>query len=449
MTVREMAAALRAHKTSSVELAQAALRDAHARQPDLNAFITIMDENAVERARFLDAELSAGKDRGPLHGVPVAVKDNFWTKGTASTAGSKIFRDFVPAQDATVVQRLEEAGAVIIGKTNLHECAYGITSTNPHFGAVHNPHGLDRIPGGSSGGSGAAVAAGIVPVAIGTDTGGSIRIPASYCGTFGLKPTYGRVSRYGCQALAQSLDHMGPLSRTADDSALVLQAIAGFDARDESSSRRAVPDYTPETSLRGLRIGVPQNFYFDHVDEQVTAAVHRTADHARSLGAHLIPVRVPDIAEFNVVAMVIQLPEATAVFSHVLDRRDDLGPDVLARLDQGRLVSAVDYVNAQRARRIKIEAFRRLFETIDVLITPSTPITAPAIGQSTVNIHGFEEDARIASTRFARAINALGWPAASLPYGKDREGLPIGVQIVGRPWEERVLLTLGAALQSP
>ena len=449
MTVRQLASALRTRKASSAELVRTALDTAHQRQHDLNAFITLIGEKALQRAADLDAELAAGHDRGPLHGIPIAVKDNFWTKGIPSTSGSKIFRDFIPSNDAAVVERLEQAGAVIIGKTNLHECAYGISSTNPHFGAVHNPHRLDRIPGGSSGGSGAAVAAGIVPIGMGTDTGGSIRIPASYCGTFGIKPTYGRVSRYGCQALAQSLDHMGPLTRTPDDAAIVLQAISGFDPRDESSSRRAVPDFTPGNSIHCLRIGVPENFYFEHVDEQIVSAVHRAADQARSLGAHCIPVRVPDIAEFNVSALFIQFPEASAVFSHVLHRREDFGADVLARLDQGRLVSGMDYVNAQRLRRIKIQEFRTLFRNIDVLITPSTPITAPVIGQTTISIHGFQEDARIASTRFARAINALGWPAASFPYGKDVEGLPIGVQIIARPWEESVLLTLGAALQSP
>src|SRR5437773_8047010 len=303
MTITEAAVALRARRISATELTSMALDRITKLDPKLNAFITVMQENARAQARQADEELAQGLDRSPLHGIPVAVKDVFSTQGVRTTCGSKVFADFVPKGDAAVVEKLKAAGAVLIGKTNMHELAYGITSTNPHFGAVRNPWDLERIPGGSSGGSGSAVAADLVFMAMGSDTGGSIRIPASFCGTVGLKPTSGRVSRYGVMPLDFSLDHMGPLTRSARDAAVVLEAIAGCDPRDETSSREPVGDYVPETgcSIRELRIGLPLNFYLERLDPDVDVAVRKMAATAESLGARVIPVRVPDIEALNAV----------------------------------------------------------------------------------------------------------------------------------------------------
>ena len=449
MTLQEAAAALRARKVSSVELTSEALDRTARLDPKLKTFITVMDESARSRARQADAELSRGIDHGLLHGIPVAVKDVFSTQGVRTTCGSKLFADHVPSHNAAVVEKLESAGAVLIGKTNMHELAYGITSTNPHFGAVRNPWDLERIPGGSSGGSGAAVAADLVFMAMGSDTGGSIRIPASFCGTVGLKPTFGRVSRYGVLPLDFSLDHMGPLTRSVRDAAVTLNALAGFDSRDESSSRHAVDDYLPgeRVSIQGIRIGLPENFYFDQIDRAVEMGLRKMAETAQSMGAQIVSLRVPDIAALNTVGRVILLSEASALMERYLHQRQDFGADVLALLDQGRLLPATDYVNAQRLRRVMKEEFQKLWQKVDCLFVPTTPTSAPRIGQATIKFGDKEEDARLASTRLVRGINVLGLPALSMPCGWDSLGLPLGLQIIGAPFQEALILRIGAALE--
>jgi aspartyl-tRNA(Asn)/glutamyl-tRNA(Gln) amidotransferase subunit A len=449
VTIREAADALRARRVSAVELAAAAYARINRLNPKLNAFITVTAEQAREEARQADAEMAAGRDRGPLHGIPVAVKDLFFTRGVRTTCGSKVYEDFVPDIDAAVVERLRAAGAVMLGKLNMHEMAYGITSANPHFGPVRNPWNLEHSPGGSSGGSGAAVAAQMVYAAMGSDTGGSIRIPAAFCGTVGLKPTYGRVSRYGALPLAYSLDHMGPLARSVRDAAMVLNAIAGLDRRDPTSSRHPVVDFVPDDgcSIRGLRIGFPENFYFDHLDSCVESAVRGIFARAQSLGAVVKPMRVPDVAALNTIGRVIQLAEAAAVAEPHREDREKFGPDVLALLDQGRLVPATDYINAQRLRRKLSRAFDQLWSEVDCLMAPTTPITAPRAGDATVRLGGRDEDVRLATTRLVRGINVLGLPALSIPCGLGSGGLPIGIQIIGPAWQEALILRIGAALE--
>jgi aspartyl-tRNA(Asn)/glutamyl-tRNA(Gln) amidotransferase subunit A len=441
--------ALRARKLSATELTRETLDRSRKLNPSLNAFITILEESALARARQADEELARGIDRGLLHGVPVAVKDLFFTQGVRTTAGARIFANHVPDYDAAVVERLARAGAVLIGKTNMHELAYGITSSNPHFGVVRNPRDLERIPGGSSGGSGAAVATGLVSLAMGSDTGGSIRIPASYCGVVGLKPTYGRVSRYGAMPLAFTLDHMGPLTQSVRDAAIALNVLAGFDARDPSSSPRSTENYLPpeNVTVQGVRIGLPANFYFDRVDPEVVRATHRIVATAESLGALIFFVQVPDIGAINTTARVILSAEASALMEPYLARRGEFGSDVLNLLDQGRLILATDYVNAQRIRRTLTQQFNTIWKQVDCLITPTTPCTAPRIGQTTFTVDNEEEDIRLASTRLVRAINALGCPALSVPGGRDSRGLPMGLQIIGPPFREALILRVGAALE--
>ncbi|MEN6535231.1 MAG: amidase [Bryobacteraceae bacterium] len=449
MTIVDAARALRAKQVSSVELTSEAMTSISRLNPRLNAFITVTEEAARARARQADEDFARGIDRGPLQGIPIAVKDVFRTRGVRTTCGSKLFGDYIPDVDAAVVERLEDAGAVLTGKTNMHELAYGITSSNPHFGAVHNPWDTNRIPGGSSGGSGAAVAAGIVFMAMGSDTGGSIRIPSSFCGTVGLKPTFGRVSRYGVLPLDFSLDHMGPLTRTVREAALCLNVIAGRDSRDDTSSRVPVSEYVPTEPvlIQRVRIGVPENFYFDNVDPEVESAVRGMATLAGRLGANVIPVRVPDIHALNVIGRVILLAEASALMEKYHERREDFGADVLALLDQGRLLPATDYINAQRLRRMKRREFSCLWNQVDCLFTPATPTTAPEIGQMTIDAGGKAEDVRLASTRLVRAINVLGLPALATPCGMSSRGLPMGMQIVGRPFDEALILRVGAALE--
>ena len=430
MTIDAAAQKLRARRTSAVELAQESLARIRAEQPRLNAFITITEDLALEQARRADDELARGIDRGPLHGIPYALKDVFATQGILTTCGSKIFANRIPNHDSEVYKKLTEAGAVLMGKTGMHEFAYGITSNNPHFGAIRNPHDLARIPGGSSGGSGVAVAAGMVFFAMGTDTGGSIRVPAAYCGCVGFKPTYGRVSRAGVFPLGFTLDHVGPLTRTVRDAATVMSVIGTGGTRD----------FSPGT---GQRIGVPQNFFNEGLAQPVAAAFDQALKSAETLGNRLVPLTVPNPAEINTIGRVILLCEAAALIRPYLDRRADFGADVLALLDQGLAVSAADYVDAQRLRRVYQKRWSELWDRVDVVFTPTTAILAPLIGEETVA----GEDVRLASTRFVRPFNVLGLPALSIPLSTD--SLPAAVQIVGRPSADEKVLSLGSSVFSP
>ena len=432
MTIGEAARALRAREVSCLELTNRCLDEIVKQNGRLNAFVTVTEPAARKRARELDDELARGVDRGPLHGIPIAHKDLMWTRGVRTTSGSKLYTDFVPDRDAVVVQRLDRAGAVSLGKTGLHELAYGVTSENPHFGVIRNPRDLERSPGGSSGGSGAAVAADMALMATGTDTGGSIRIPATFCGVVGLKPTYGAVDKTGVQALSQTLDHVGPLVRCVEDARLTFEAMA-----EPGRPRPA------RVEPGRVRIGLPENFYFSGVDAEVAAAVRRAAQLAEQAGSTVAPVRVPDIEALNAVGRVILSAEASALYEPYWPRREDFGHDVLALLDQGRLIPATDYINAQRLRRKLLGEFHKLFRSVDVLLTPASPITAPRIGQKQVTLNGEPHDTRLAATRFVRGVNVLGFPALSIPCGESKEGLPIGLQMIARPFEEEMLLSFG------
>ncbi len=447
MTVRELGQLLRKGRASCLELTQDAL--ARIKQQDhFSTFITVTSEQALAAAIDADKELAAGMDRGPFHGIPIAYKDLFYTRGVRTTGGSLLFRDFVPEYDATVVDKFRVGGAISLGKLNLHELAYGATSKNPHYGFVCNPRNEAHIAGGSSGGSAAAIAAGFVPVTLGSDTGGSIRIPASYCGVVGFKPTYGRVSRYGLLPLAFSLDHVGPLGSSVEDCALAMAEMAGHDPRDATSSRTAVPDFyaPPFKKLSGLRVGIPRNFYCDHVSGEVARSVAEPTRQMERLGAQITEIELPDIAELNAVARFIQWGESSAVYSSQTDS-SLFGADVWGLIEQGRQVSAVEYINAQRLRTLYRRQFDELWQNLDVFVTPTTPITAPRLGQDEVDIDGYREDARLASTRFTRAINVIGEPALSLPCGRSEAGLPIGLQLVSPPFSDAFLLRVGQTLE--
>jgi aspartyl-tRNA(Asn)/glutamyl-tRNA(Gln) amidotransferase subunit A len=435
VTIREASATLRSRQVSSLELTRHCLDQITKLNPRLNAFITVVEEAAYAQAEQRDRELATGLDRGTMHGIPIAHKDLIRTKGIRTTSGSKLFADYVPDSDAAVARKLEDAGAVMLGKTGLHELAYGITSENPHFGVIRNPRDLARSPGGSSGGSGAAVAADMAYMATGTDTGGSIRIPASFCGVVGLKPTYGLIDRSGVQPLGLSLDHVGPIARTVDDARVAFEVMAG-PARASK----------PAPSFAEIRIGLPENFYFQRCAAGVREAVEQAGRAAEQLGAQVSFVKVPDVDALNTVGRMILLAEASAVYEPYWARREDFGADVLALLDQGRMVPATDYVNAQRLRGALVDDFHSLFREIDCLFTPTTPLTAPLIGQTQVTLGGELFDTRIAATSLVRGVNVLGFPALSLPCGSV-EGLPIGLQMIARPLGENLLLTLGEALE--
>ena len=414
------------------------LREIERLNSKLNAFITVTGEAALAEAAARDEELARGIDRGPLHGIPIAHKDLMRTKGVRTTAGSKIFAGYVPQRDASIVTKLREAGAVSLGKTGLHELAYGITSNNPHFGAIHNPWDLARIPGGSSGGSAAAVAARMLPFATGTDTGGSIRVPASFCGVVGLKPTFGRVNIRGVLPLGFSQDHLGPITRTVRDSAIAFQAMV-----DDPT------DYVPpaDSDLTGLRIGLPQNFFMERMDPEVEASVRAAFDTAAGAGGRIVEVKVPDMEALRAAAVTCLLVEAASTLRSFLDRRSDFGADILAMLDQGKAIPAIDYIEAQRTRRRIGRQFAKLFAEVDCIFTPTTPMTAPKIGQTTLEIGGATEEVRAAATRFTRGMNALGLPAISIPCGFSRSGLPIGLQIIAAARQEDLLLHAAAAME--
>jgi len=436
--LQSLAADLRARRVSSRELVEHSLRQIERLDSKLNAFITVTGETALREADERDRELASGIDRGPLHGIPIAHKDLMRTKGVRTTAGSKIRKDYVPERDAAIVSKLYDAGAISVGKTGLHELAYGITSNNPHFGAIHNPWDIARIPGGSSGGSAVAVAAGMVPFTTGTDTGGSIRVPASFCGIVGLKPTFGRVNIRGVLPLGFSQDHVGPLTRTVRDAAIGFQAML-----DDST------DYVPpvDADLRGLRVGWPKNFFMEQVDPEVEAEVRAAFETAAAVHGRVVEIEMPDMQALRAAAATCLLVEAVTVVRPYLDRRADFGADVLAMLDQGKAIPAIDYIEAQRTRRRIGRQFAKLFERVDCIFTPTTPITAPKIGQTSVEIRGATEEVRSAATRFTRVMNALGLPAISIPCGFSRDGLPIGLQIIAAARKEDLLLRVAAAME--
>jgi aspartyl-tRNA(Asn)/glutamyl-tRNA(Gln) amidotransferase subunit A len=415
---------------------------------ETNAFITVTAERAMEDAARAEAEIGAGDYRGPLHGVPVGIKDLVYTKGVRTTMASAFFEDHVPEDDAAIVRRLREAGTVLLGKTNTHEFAYGPTGDRSFFGPTRNPHDPARISGGSSGGSGAAVATGLCYGAIGSDTGGSIRIPAALCGVVGMKPTFGRVGKSGVFPLAWTLDHVGPMTRTVEDNALLLSALVGHDPQDPYSADRPAEDFARdlERGLRGSAVGVPTAFYFEHVDREVEARVRESVEAFRSLGAVVREVELPNVWETLHAQRLTLAAEAYAVHEERLksdpDRFDDQG---LERLLQGEELRAHRYANAQRRKLRSRREFEEVLGEVDVILSPSVPIPATEIGQRQASINGHEEAVYSALTRLTGPTNMNGLPSLSVPCGTTASGLPVGLQLIGRPFDEATVYRFGHA----
>jgi len=449
LSIARAARALRDREYSPLELTDAYLRRIELLNPTINAYITVTADRAREDAQRATEELAAGRVRGPLHGIPIAHKDLYETAGIRTTGGSKIHANHIPKADCTVVRKLRDAGTILLGKLNTHEYAYGVTTNNPHYGATRNPWDLDRIPSGSSGGSGAAIAAGLATAATGSDTGGSIRMPASVCGVVGLKPTYGRVSKAGVLPLSYRFDHTGPLTRTVEDAALMLNAIAGYDPADSSSMRVPVADATTALGegVRGLRIGVPRAYFFDHLEDDVAAAMELAIDVLVQLGADVRAVEIPGVAEGLGGTFGFVLAEAQDIHAAALrDRPGDFGADVREILTS-YFPSATELVSGQRAVDALNVAMRTMLETVDVLLTPTTPTTAPLIGQDSVTYGNMEESVLGAMIRCTAPFNATHLPALSVPCGFNRGGLPIGLQIAGRPFDEATVLRVGHAYE--
>lgn len=438
-------------KVSPVEVINACLERIHTLDKKVNSFIRVFDEAAISNAKKAQDEIMAGHWRGPLHGVPFAVKDLFDTAGVPATAGSKIWKDYVPVADANVVKKLREAGAILIGKLNMHEFAFGITSRNPHYGPTLNPWDLTRMCGGSSSGSAAALAADFVPLALGTDTGGSIRIPSSLCGTVGLKPTYGLVSRRGGLPLAWSLDHVGPMARQVEDIALGLQIIAGHDSKDPSSANCKSEDYI--TSLKGdmngLVIGLPTTFFYEDMRKDVKEAVLKAVKGMETLGASVREIDIPGIIEADIAAFTVLFSEAsTCLEAHARNRPQDVGEEVMAGIRLGMTIPATRYIHALRVRTKLIDVLADVFSQVDLLVVPGTTVDAPPIESEEVSIAPDRMiNVRSALTRFTRYFNLAGNPVLSVPCGLSNQRLPVGMQIIGRPFDEATLLKVGYLFQ--
>jgi aspartyl-tRNA(Asn)/glutamyl-tRNA(Gln) amidotransferase subunit A len=447
-TVLELSAAIRAKDISPVEVTRTCLQRIDEWNGTLNAFITVLHKSSMAEARKAEREILKGRYLGPLHGIPYGAKDLYLTKGIRTTCGSRILSEFIPDEDAVLVTRLQRAGAILVGKLNMHEFAFGTTSENPHYGAVRNPWATSRITGGSSGGSAAAVAASLVPLTLGTDTGGSIRIPAALCGIAGLKPTYGRLSRRGIYPLCWSLDHPGPLAKTVSDLALAMDTLCD-DGRSGQPSA-GVPNFTGglRGDLEGIRVGVPDRYFSDRLDPSVAEHVNKAINSLRKLGAIVRRVSIPLLQEAAAAASITLFAEATSSLEKWhRTRAADLGPDVRARLEWGTSVSAAEYLKAQRVRSRVRHAFARAFQTVDALVTPQLPTTAPLIGESEIVTDGVKEAVPDALTRLTRIFNLAGLPTVSVCCGFSPAGLPIGLQIASAVNHERVALQIGHAYE--
>ncbi len=469
-SLRETRDAVRTGDRSAVDVCEAAFAAIDAAEPVLHAFNTLVKEQALERAAAIDRDRARWRDR-PLTGIPVAIKDNICTRGVRTTASSKILEAFVPPYDATVIEKLEAAGAIVVGKTNCDEFAMGSSTENSAFGAARNPWAVDRIPGGSSGGSAVAVAAGMTPLALGSDTGGSIRQPAALCGIVGLKPTYGRVSRYGLLAFASSLDQIGPLARTVGDSALALSVIAGVDAADATSAPEPVPDFTSALTgdVRGARVGVPRALLDEGVDREVSAAIKTALEVLVARGARLVDIELPHAGAAIPVYYLIATAEASSNLARYdgvryglrapAEGREELrsmyartrargfGPEVKRRIMLGTYVLSAGYydayyLKAQQVRTLIKGDYERAFERVDVVAMPTSPTPAFRIGERASDpLQMYLADV------FTVSANLAGLPAVSIPCGFTPDRLPIGLQLTGRAFDEATLLRVADAYE--
>ena len=466
LSIKYLSKLIASREISCVEIIDSTIERIEKLNPKLNAFITVLDESARREAKHADWLIKQGKYLGPLHGIPISLKDLIYVKGIRSTSGSKILADFVPDYDSTVTRKLRKAGAIIVGTNNLHEFASGITGINPHYGPSKNPWDPTRMSGGSSGGSAVAVSTGMSLASIGTDTSGSIRVPASLCGIFGLKPTYGRVSKYGVMPLAPSIDHIGPLARSAWDIAAVLQAIAGYDRMDDSSAKVSVSDYLEEVSscqTRGnnnkdgnsskntnFKIGIPKQFFFDIIEPKVMEIFREFVDKLNGCGITTISdVDVDQTDKIIETWRPIRLAEATSIHNDwMVSRRKDYGEDVIKMLDKGLEVRAVQYINALHKWRQNIkDAFLRAMSAggYDALLVPTTIIPAPFLDQKEVNIEGKMIEVYSSLSKLTTVFDITGLPALNIPAGLvvvDSNKLPVGAQLVGRPFDEALLLKI-------
>jgi aspartyl-tRNA(Asn)/glutamyl-tRNA(Gln) amidotransferase subunit A len=454
-SIKELAPLIRNKEISPVELVEACLQRIEETEPSINAFITVLADKAMEDAVTAEQEIMKGNYKGVLHGIPYSAKDLFTTNGIKTTAGSKILADYVPDYDSTAVKRLSEAGAILVGKNNMHEFAFGGTNENEHYGPTRNPWNLDLIPGGSSGGSGATVAASSSIFSLGTDTGGSIRMPAALCGVVGIKASYGRVSRHGVLPLSSSLDHAGPMTKSAWDAAAVLSVIAGYDPLDAACSANEVPNYLAALEdvgrppLKGKTLGICKEYYFENLDPEIEKAVLEAVNLLTELGAKVVEVSVPSLPEVVRLQGLITTAEAYAYHSAYLkDRYEEYGTNIRARLEMGQYIPAWAYVEAQRLRQQYKKEWAGVYEKIDLLVAPTTAIPAFPIGKETITFGGKEVNPRdLAILGRTSPGNFNGYPSISVPCGFTAGGLPIGLQIQGAAFDETLVFQAAYAYE--
>lgn len=450
MSLTAVAKAIADKQLSSREVTQSCLNRIAEWEPGLNSFMSIEADEALKAADAADAALAAGNTFGALHGVPLAHKDMYYDAGKVVTCGSIIRKDWVATTTATALQRLKDAGTIRTGSLHMAEFAYGPTGHNAHYGAVHNPWAFDHITGGSSSGSGAAVAARLTFAALGSDTGGSVRMPAHFCGVTGLKTTVGRVSRAGAMPLSQSLDTVGPLARTAEDCALLLDLMAGADPADPTAIGGDVPNYMADLNLplKNMTIGVPKSFYVDDLDPDVARAMDETLAVLKKEGANIVQVDLPDQRRLTAASQLVLAVEAAAFHkAWMIERPQDYGPQVLMRLQNGLSVPAITYLEVMRWRGAALAEHLAATQGIDAVLAPIAPVPAPTIAESDVGGAPGAEAVIQNLTRFTRPINYLGLPSLAIPSGFSRNGLPIGLQLVGRPFDEATILRIGAGFQ--
>jgi aspartyl-tRNA(Asn)/glutamyl-tRNA(Gln) amidotransferase subunit A len=450
LTISQAAKLIEKREVSPVALTDAYLARIERLNPAINAYVTITADLARTGAREAEAEIARSAYRGPLHGIPIGLKDLYDTAGIETAGGSKILKGRVPQRDSTCARKLNEAGAVLLGKTNTHEFAWGATTNNPHTGPTHNPWKLDRIPGGSSGGSGAAIAARMAAGTLGTDTGGSIRIPAAMCGCVGLKPTFGRVSKAGVLPMSWQFDHPGPIVKCVEDAAIILNAIAGYDAADFATVPVPVPDYREglDRGIQGMRIGVPREQFFGLVDPELRVSVEEAIETLRGLGAEVFDVDAGFSRESLMQAWVVCNAEGQAFHAEWLrTRKQDYGADLQASLSLP-LPDAVGLADAYRASYDIKEALRQTFERVDLLVTPATMRPASVIGDEELDVNGHKMGTGAAFASMTMPFNIAGLPAITLPCGLSSDGLPLSLQLAGGPFHESTVLRAARAFES-
>lgn len=445
-----LAGALRKKEVSPVEITSKILDRIQNVDKQLNAYITVSADEALAAAAQAEREIMAGNIKSQLHGIPIAVKDLIYTKGIKTTMGSEIHSNFIPEYDAAVVEKLKEAGAIILGKTNTHQFAYGTTGDRSYFGATRNPYDTSKITGGSSSGSGAAVAASLCYAALGTDTGGSIRIPSSFCGIVGMKPTFGRVSKYGVFPLCWTMDHVGPMTRSVKDNAALLNILSGYDQRDPYSKKTKTEDFTRfiNSGIKGKRIGIPSSFYYENVNEEVNNAIQQAIETFRDLGADIKIIDLPSMKQITASFLMTLKSEAYAVHEEGLRNNSDLwDEEIKERLLTGLTGKAYEYVQFQQIKKQAIDDFNRILGEVDILITPTVPILPTDINQREVKINGVKEHVFSVLNRLTGPTSLIGFPSLSIPCGFSKSGLPIGLQLIGKPFDEANMYQFAEAFE--